>query len=523
MTGCPNFKQPVLGHFPASSKLGVANKKPSFGTLNILVKTPSRYDIWFSSYDKTSHFTVTQSKNSCEFRGQYYKFGDAFRPDVCSRCECSSLGIVCKRFVCPPNCRNPKYLPQVCCPFCDHRKDREEKLCYVQINGKINMYKESDEWNPEPCSICKCHNGEISCHIKTCPALQCQELTENPKDKCCPVCKIREDSVPIVRKPREPGCRLTKKGMMTSFDGEAFKLDSGSCEFVMTQRCALDGNASPFIITIKTSANGAPKKIGIELTVPNGFRLGKMYLLHGKELKYRNRRIKLPRESDRFNAFIDSNDDLNVKLHGTGVTLKWGPHSDIRIDADKSNAHILCGLCGNFNGHPSDDHWPQFGLGPAASTFEFIESWKTDSECGMEDLYGQSERDVLEMETEEDEELEDHCSKLISPSHRAERRKYSRNCKKIKKMSLLSSCRSTFPYSKFLKDCTVQVCKCEEKNRRRKRQNHRLQEPCYCRPIHNYVGECARRGLLTVGGADLMNLEGKVVLHPKCQDFKLGI
>uniref|UniRef100_A0A1I7SK16 Riboflavin kinase n=2 Tax=Bursaphelenchus xylophilus TaxID=6326 RepID=A0A1I7SK16_BURXY len=62
MTGCPNFKQPVLGHFPASSKLGVANKKPSFGTLNILVKTPSRYDIWFSSYDKTSHFTVTQSK-----------------------------------------------------------------------------------------------------------------------------------------------------------------------------------------------------------------------------------------------------------------------------------------------------------------------------------------------------------------------------------------------------------------------------------------------------------------------------
>ncbi|CAD5210731.1 unnamed protein product [Bursaphelenchus xylophilus] len=73
-------------------------------------------------------------------------------------------------------------------------------------------------------------------------ALQCQERTENPKDKCCPICKIREDSVPIVRKPREPGRRLTKSGLMTSFDGETFKLDSGSCEFVMTQRCALDGD-----------------------------------------------------------------------------------------------------------------------------------------------------------------------------------------------------------------------------------------------------------------------------------------
>uniref|UniRef100_A0A1I7RYB1 L-type lectin-like domain-containing protein n=1 Tax=Bursaphelenchus xylophilus TaxID=6326 RepID=A0A1I7RYB1_BURXY len=39
----------------------LANKKPSFGTLNILVKAPSRYDIRFSSYDKTSHVTVTQS------------------------------------------------------------------------------------------------------------------------------------------------------------------------------------------------------------------------------------------------------------------------------------------------------------------------------------------------------------------------------------------------------------------------------------------------------------------------------
>ncbi|CAD5207366.1 unnamed protein product [Bursaphelenchus okinawaensis] len=462
----------------------------------------------------------------CEFRGQYLKLGYAFRPDVCSRCECTVYGVVCKRFVCPPNCRHPRYMPQVCCPFCDRSKEAEdpsERLCYVQINNNVTKYKQSEQWSPEPCSICRCENGEISCKTKTCPMLNCPVTIANPDDKCCKMCKEPATrpglNLPSLR--RELHCSLSKNGLVGTFDGEFFRLDSGSCEFVLTQRCALDGNASPFIITIKMAPNGTPKKIGVELAIHNGYKLGKMYLIHGKELKYRNRRIKLPRDTDRFRAFIDSNNEMNVKLHGTGVIIKWGPHSDIKIGADRSsNANILCGLCGNFNGHPSDDHWPQFGLGPAASIFEFVESWKTDSECGLEDIYGQSERDVDEIEMEDQDDVDDHCSKLFSPSKRAERRKFSKNCRKMKKLSLLSACRTTLPYSDFLKQCTISVCKCEELNRRRKRQNSKVMEPCYCRPIHDYVGECAKRGLLTIGGSDMTNHDDNPELPQKVRLFK---
>lgn len=64
--------------------------------------------------------------------------------------------------------------------------------------------------------------------------------------------------------------------------------------------------------------------------------------------------------------------------------------------------NMLCGLCGNLNGLPSDDHWPQYGMGHASSIKEFVDSWKTDGDCGIKVIHGQSDKNA-NTSAEEDE------------------------------------------------------------------------------------------------------------------------
>ncbi|XP_045072356.1 collagen alpha-1(III) chain-like [Coregonus clupeaformis] len=52
-------------------------------------------------------------------------------------------------------------------------------------NGKV--YSNNDIWNPEPCKICVCDLGTITCEDVRCEDLACKETT-TPEGECCPVC-----------------------------------------------------------------------------------------------------------------------------------------------------------------------------------------------------------------------------------------------------------------------------------------------------------------------------------------------
>lgn len=52
-------------------------------------------------------------------------------------------------------------------------------------NGKV--YSNNEIWNPEPCKICVCDLGTITCEDVRCEDLDCKE-TSTPEGECCPVC-----------------------------------------------------------------------------------------------------------------------------------------------------------------------------------------------------------------------------------------------------------------------------------------------------------------------------------------------
>ena len=51
--------------------------------------------------------------------GQTYSDGEIWRPNPCKRCRCDAGLAKCTTVQCDhPNCSNPIFLPDVCCPVC---------------------------------------------------------------------------------------------------------------------------------------------------------------------------------------------------------------------------------------------------------------------------------------------------------------------------------------------------------------------------------------------------------------------
>ncbi|XP_058580326.1 kielin/chordin-like protein isoform X1 [Neofelis nebulosa] len=94
--------------------------------------------------------------------------------DPCRRCLCLDGSVSCQRLPCPPApCSHPRQGP--CCPSCDG--------CLYQ--GKDFA---SGERFPSPtasCHVCLCWEGNVSCEPRACAPAQCPFPT---RGDCCPAC-----------------------------------------------------------------------------------------------------------------------------------------------------------------------------------------------------------------------------------------------------------------------------------------------------------------------------------------------
>ena len=54
----------------------------------------------------------------------------------------------------------------------------------------IPKFQHNTEWNPEPCVLCFCDDGEVTCAKIPCVPTKCKagEIIQNVPGKCCPQC-----------------------------------------------------------------------------------------------------------------------------------------------------------------------------------------------------------------------------------------------------------------------------------------------------------------------------------------------
>ncbi|XP_019607131.2 kielin/chordin-like protein isoform X1 [Rhinolophus sinicus] len=94
--------------------------------------------------------------------------------DPCRRCLCLDGSVSCQRLPCPPApCAHPRQGP--CCPSCDG--------CLYQ--GKEFASGERFPSLTVPCHVCLCWEGSVSCEPRACAPTQCPFPA---RGDCCPAC-----------------------------------------------------------------------------------------------------------------------------------------------------------------------------------------------------------------------------------------------------------------------------------------------------------------------------------------------
>ncbi|KAM7283706.1 BMP-binding endothelial regulator protein [Ixodes scapularis] len=120
----------------------------------------------------------------CVYNGRVYSSSEEWTDphDPCRRFLCQSGVITESRIYCHINCKNPRPPPDgQCCPYCDG--------CLV--NGR--QYLEGDAVpsdERDPCVVCTCKDGRVTCTKKSCPVLPCpyNRIAQTP-ETCCPECR----------------------------------------------------------------------------------------------------------------------------------------------------------------------------------------------------------------------------------------------------------------------------------------------------------------------------------------------
>ncbi|KAJ7320595.1 hypothetical protein JRQ81_020106 [Phrynocephalus forsythii] len=145
---------------------------------------------------------------SCTFHGKKYTAGESWHPYLepqgvmyCLRCTCSQdTSVNCYQIQCPAlSCPNPINDPHQCCPRCPELQALSGLQKRVNTSCQYNgtTYQHGDIFSSlglfpsrqsNQCSQCSCSEGQLYCHLVTCPALRCASPQTVP-DSCCQVCK----------------------------------------------------------------------------------------------------------------------------------------------------------------------------------------------------------------------------------------------------------------------------------------------------------------------------------------------
>ena len=260
-----------------------------------------------------------------------------------------------------------------------------------------------------------------------------------------------------------PTCRASGDPHYNTFDGRVHHYQ-GTCQYTHVERCT----NSEFSIKTRNFAHRNPVSSVGEVTIEvSGVTI---VLQRGNPIPVII--DELPAD-DPGTTIYNSNgvevkrvgSSIHVFLHTIGIRVTWDGRSRIDVTVSTKLINDLCGLCGTYNGDPSDDLQKQDGTA-ATTTTEFGDSWLVAGSCtnvGKRDAQGTANCSV---DPEIIQEGQNRCSVLTG--------------------EVFSSCNSVVDPTQFIEDCAFDYCCCGDAER----------ESCYCDNLAAYATACAAAGVV---------------------------
>ncbi|XP_029656725.1 BMP-binding endothelial regulator protein-like [Octopus sinensis] len=379
----------------------------------------------------------------CFFRNKIYSNSKHIRADNCTDCTCMEGTMVCSSPTCPVlicPVEQQYTTPGNCCPKC---KVKPRKEC--RYNGQIQMH--GDKWQRDVCTACECRDGHVHCTMEECNnTLKCPKgykLQLTP-DTCCPVCV--EEAI----------CTVFGDPHYRTFDGKIYNFQ-GRCKYVLARDCV----DRTFSIKVQNDARLTSDfswTHRVTILLPN-FRVTLQQKLI---VKVNRRRIKLPFRSVTAPTMWIRQEGHSVVMNApNGMQVVWDGDSFLEITVPSMFKKKLCGLCGNYNGDPTDDL-----IGKKGVTYyneqEFGDSWRTGSLSACRNRLTPLQK------------KESPCEKNFKTRER--------ECQ-ILLSDVFVECRKKVDPKTYYRSCLMDMCDCPKG------------KLCSCESLLAYSRACTREGL----------------------------
>lgn len=388
---------------------------------------------------------INIKETSCRFKGTILQNGDNYKLDKCTTCSCKNGTLKCTQQRCSHtlncNAKDIVHSENHCCAVCKNK-------IYCKYNGR--KYQNNEQWFLKGCAVCICRNGRNMCRKQICKKkIKCGKgFTQGARPgSCCLECL-----------PVKKTCIAFGDPHYRTFDGKAFSYQ-GVCKYTLVKDCSPDrtfhvitrnfaenNNYFSWIktvvfiyanLTIVLQQNNRVKISGINVRVP--------FLYYPY--------IEIKKSKRYLYIFTDR-----------GITIKWDGVNYIEVSLPNTYMNKVCGLCGNFNGNPTDDFKIK-NIGIVNNTIHFGDHWKHTSSksCKM----------LTRRNTERKVDKRQCIGWRLQHAHRVCTRAFSDRS--------IFICKWRVNSNRYFQDCITDVCQCA---------SHQLY--CECGAIRSYFNQCSQ-------------------------------
>ena len=240
-----------------------------------------------------------------------------------------------------------------------------------------------------------------------------------------------------------------------TFDEKTFSYQ-GVCRYILAKDCTL---AKSFSI-VTQNHDRHTKRFSWIKSVTFLYLGVTISLLQNYKVKINGKFIRTPYANLPYVDIRKSNRYIHVYTND-GITLKWDGDDYIQVDLPLKYKGNVCGLCGNFNGDPSDDFLLPNGV-LLSGADQFGDFWRRSKTCTRKPRVVESAH-----------QLTDCIGSKLFQSHKS--------CSEIFFDKSIEKCKRLVSSAVYFQDCVSDMCHCPFKK-----------QHCECGAVRSYFERCLK-------------------------------